>query len=90
LYPLNDYERAGCYGEAIGKLSHRVKETDRPAFYYREGPFKIIHRQEEDSWELYDLEADPEERRNIITESPEAEALREKLKPRISRAAGYR
>jgi arylsulfatase A-like enzyme len=89
LYPLSGYQESGCYGEAIGKLSHKVKETDRPAFYYRQGAMKIMYRLEEDRWELYDLEADPAEQHNIIAESPGAKALQEKLQPRISRAANY-
>jgi len=89
LYPLAAYPEKGCYGEAVGKLAHRVKETDRPAFYYREGSLKIMYRQEEDRWELYDLTEDPEERHNIIDESPAAAAMREKLEPRIERAANY-
>jgi arylsulfatase A-like enzyme len=89
LYPLSGYRQSGCYGEAVGKLSHKVKETDRPAFYYREGFLKVMYRQEEDRWELYDLEADPGEQHNIIDQSPKAEAMREKLQPRISRAANY-
>jgi arylsulfatase A-like enzyme len=89
LFPFSAYRESGCYGEAIGKLSHKVKETDRPAFYYRQGTLKVIYRQEEEHWELYDLEADPEELQNIIADSPKAEAMREKLQPRISRAINY-
>ncbi|MBN1838071.1 MAG: sulfatase [Spirochaetales bacterium] len=89
LYPLDRYRESGCCGEAIGKLSHKIKETDRPAFYYREGALKVTYRQEEDRWELYDLEADPLEEHNIIDQSPKAKAMREKLQPRIGRAASY-
>lgn len=89
LYPLNSYRERGCFGEAIGKLSHRVKETDRPAFYYREGALKVMYRQEEDRWELYDLDKDPGEKNNIIDESPATPLMREKLQPRIARAADY-
>jgi arylsulfatase A-like enzyme len=89
LYPLDRYQELGCYGEAVGKLSHKVKETDRPAFYCREGSLKVTYRQEEERWELYDLAADPQERHNIVDRSAEAEAMREKLQPRISRAANY-
>jgi arylsulfatase A-like enzyme len=89
LYPLSSYSEKGCFGEAIGKLSHKVKETDRPAFYYQEGALKIMYRQEDDRWELYDLGKDPGEKNNIIDESTTAASLREKLQPRIGRAANY-
>lgn len=89
LYPLARYRESGCYGEAMGKLSHKIKETDRPAFSYREGALKIVYRMEGDQWALYDLETDPTEGHNIIDQSPKARAMREKLLPRISRAASY-
>lgn len=85
LYPLSGYAEAGCYGEAIGKLRHKVSETDRPAFYYREGSYKVMYRQEEETWELYDLQDDPGEVRNIFADSAVAKAMRQKLLPRISR-----
>jgi arylsulfatase A-like enzyme len=89
LYPLEGYREKGCYGEAVGKLTHRVKDSDRPAFYFQEGDLKVMYRQEEDRWELYDLAEDPEERHNIIEESPAANAMKEKLEPRIARATNY-
>jgi arylsulfatase A-like enzyme len=85
LLPLEDYPQKGCYGEAIGRLGHRVKDTDQPVYFYRENDLKIIYRVEEDSWEIYDLQADPEEQNNIIDTSPLAEEMKSKLSPRIDR-----
>jgi arylsulfatase A-like enzyme len=85
LFPLASYPEAGCFGEAVGKLSHKIKETDRPAYYCRQGDLKITYREENDRWELYDLSKDPEERHNIIDSSPKAGELKEKLRPRIGR-----
>ena len=89
LYPLGSYKQKSCFGEAIGKLSHKVKQSDRPAFYCREGALKVVYREEEDCWELYDLEKDPGEQHNIIDQSPEAQSMQAKLQPRIDRAANY-
>jgi len=85
LYPLSEYHEAGVYGEAIGKRAHKIKDTDMPAYYYREGKWKIMYRQEEDSWELYNLDADPREQVNRIETAAEAETIKRKLKPRIDR-----
>jgi arylsulfatase A-like enzyme len=89
LFPLGAYQERGCYGESIGKLSHKIKPTDRPAFYYRDRALKVMYRQEDERWELYDIAADPLEQHNIIGESPMAGAMKEKLLPRIARAARY-
>jgi arylsulfatase A-like enzyme len=85
LLPLEGYPQQGCYGEAIGKLGHRVKDTDRPVYFYRENDLKIIYRMEEDRWEMYDLQADPKEQNDMIDTSPLAEEMRDKLSPRINR-----
>jgi len=85
LLPLEDYPQKGCYGEAIGKLGHRVKDTDQPVYFYRENDLKIIYRVEEDSWQMYDLQADPKEQNNIINTSPLSEEMKSKLSPRINR-----
>jgi arylsulfatase A-like enzyme len=85
LFPLSDYPEKGVYGEAVGKLAHKVKETDKPAYYYREGHLKVIYRQEEDGWELYDLEKDPQEKDSLIDGAAEAQRMIQALKPRINR-----
>ncbi len=85
LFPLAAYPEGCCYGEAVGKLSHRIKETDRPVYFCREGGLKIIYREEEERWELYDLKQDPEEKVNIVGSSPLAEEMKSKLLPRIRR-----
>jgi arylsulfatase A-like enzyme len=85
LLPLEDYPQKGCYGEAIGKLGHRVKDTDQPVYFYRENDLKIIYRVEEDSWQMYDLQADPQEQHNMMDTSPLYEEMRDKLSLRINR-----
>jgi arylsulfatase A-like enzyme len=83
--PVDGFPDKGCFGEAIGKLSHKIQPTDRPAYYYCEGDLIIFYREEDDKWELYDLQADPGEVNNIIETSPRTAKMKEKLKPRIGR-----
>jgi len=85
LLPLENYPAKGCFGEAIGKLSHRIKETDKPVYFYRRDDVKIIYHQEADSWQMYDLQKDPKEQNNIMNELSLAEEMKNKLKPRINR-----
>ena len=85
LLPIEEYPKKGCFGEAISKMGPGEKETDKPIYYYRENNLKIIYRESDDSWEMYDLEKDPRELNNIINISSKAEKMMEKLKPRIRR-----
>jgi len=48
---------------------------------------KIIYREANDSWEMYDLKEDPGEKNNIVNISSEAENLKRKLTPRVQRWA---
>jgi len=82
--PFEEYPEKGCFGEAIGKKSAHEKETDKPVYYYREKNLKIIYSEEGDTWEMYDLGADPEEQNNIIDTSPEVKDMREKLQTTIN------
>ncbi|GAI60752.1 unnamed protein product, partial [marine sediment metagenome] len=45
---------------------------DRPIYYYQKKELKIIYREGIDSWEVYDLEKDPQELNNIAGISPKA------------------
>lgn len=85
LFPLSVYPEKGVYGEAVGKLAHKIKDTDKPAYYYRDSRWKITYRQEENRWELYDLESDPKEKHNRIDSASEAKRMKPALKPRIGR-----
>lgn len=84
LLPLEDYPDKGVFGETLGKHGSTEEEEPRGVFFYRDGDLKIIHSQENDSWELYDLKEDPKELNNIVDKSPSAESMREKLMPRIN------
>lgn len=85
LIPLADYKEKGCFGEAIEKSGHRIKETDKEAYYYIENNLKIIYRGNSNKWEMYNLQDDPMELHNIIETSSEVEGMKRILKPRIER-----
>jgi muconolactone delta-isomerase len=76
------------YGEAVDKHGSQEKGEEKEVHYYREGDLKIIYRERDDSWELYDLKKDPKELNNLIGSSPLAEAMKEKVKPRVRRHQG--
>jgi len=84
LLPLENYKSKGCFGEAIGKLAHKVKPTDRAVHFYQEGSLRIAHRIEDGKWEMYDLSKDPKERNNIVASSDKSEDMKNKLKSKIN------
>ncbi len=88
LLPLDRYPEMGVYGEAVDKHGSREKGDEKEVHYYRESDLKIIYREREDSWELYDLETDPKEKKNIVDASPDAVSMKVKLNPRIRRHQG--
>ena len=85
LLPLEDYPQKGVFGEAIDQHSQRGGDIDKDIYFYREKDLKIIYRAGLDTWEMYDLKADPKEWHNIVNTSPAAEELKRKLKPRVRR-----
>lgn len=85
LLPITDYEKKGCFGEAIEKLGHSIKETDKEVYYYLENSLKVVYRGNTDSWEIYDLQNDPHELNNLVGKLPEEERMKTVLKSRIGR-----
>jgi len=85
LLPIQGYPIKGVFGEAVDKHESKEKGEEKEVHYYREGDLKIIYCETDDSWELYDLKADPKELTNIIETSSAAEALKQKLKSRVRR-----
>jgi arylsulfatase A-like enzyme len=83
LLPLDSYAGKYAFGEAIGKTGRKEKETDKPVYFYQEGSLRITWREENDAWEMYDLQKDPAEKENLIESSPDAASMKEKLKAAI-------
>jgi len=85
LIPLDDYPARGVFGEAVDKHGSTEKGEEKEVHYYCEGDLKIIYRERDDSWELYDLNADPKEINNIVETSSAAGAMKQKVSPRVRR-----
>jgi len=85
LLPVESYESGGAFGECFDKHGSTEKGAEKEVHYCRSDRFKIIYQQRTDSWELYDLQEDPQERRNIVDESPVADGMKRKILPRVAR-----
>jgi arylsulfatase A-like enzyme len=86
LVPTAGYEARGAYGEAIDQRAKKGGDVSKDVYFYREGPLKLIHRPGVDGWELYDLDVDPGEQKNIYeTSSSAAQRLASKLLPKVRR-----
>lgn len=85
LLLLGDYPIKGVYGEAFDKYGNHETGKEKEVYYYLEGDFKIIYRETDDSWKLYDLKVDPGELNNIMDSSEHASHMKQKLIPRIKR-----
>jgi arylsulfatase A-like enzyme len=88
LLPPQDYRTKGVFGEAVDKHGSQEKGEEKEVHYHREGDLKMIYRERDDSWELYDLKADPKELNNLIEASPRSEAMKERIRPRVRRSQG--
>ncbi len=84
LLSPDDEAARGVFSEAMGKRG-RQKDTDRPVYCYREEDLRVSYLAEEDRWELFDLAADPAEKRNLMDCSPRAGEMKAGLAPRIDR-----
>jgi len=87
MLPVALYGSKSAFGEAVGKLQHKMKPDDKPAYFVRSNNLKLIHREDIDSYELYDLEKDPGEKADIFDSSQEAGGLKAELAEFIGRRA---
>jgi arylsulfatase A-like enzyme len=89
LLPLEGYPARGCYGEALDISAIQERGEVKEVHYYREGDLKIIFRETDNSWELYDLKGDTGELNNLMGTSSAAEVMKGKLMPRIGRSRNH-
>ena len=85
LLPLESYDRKGAFAESIDKQGAHEKGNEPEVHMYREGNLKIIYRQGDDSWQLYNLKDDPKELNDIYGKDTTSEYLIKKLIPRVGR-----
>ena len=89
LLPLEGYPARGCYGEALDISAIQERGEMKEVHYYREGDLKIIFRETDNSWELYDLKRDTGELNNLMGTSPAGEVMKGKLMPRIGKSRNH-
>jgi len=68
LWPLLQENTQSERNAPIGFQSNFKGEMYR---VWSDDRFKLVHREESDQWELYDLQGDPQEQRNVINEHAE-------------------
>ena len=85
MLPLKNYPQNGVFGEAIGKTSNHERKTDKPIYFYQENDLKIIYREDNQSWEMYNLGENPQELNNLIKVSAKSEDMKKKLMSYINR-----
>lgn len=89
IFPLENLEPKGAFGEAIGKVHHQVQPTDKPAYYYTDGKYKIMYYEEGNRYYFFDLENDPKELNNLTESHSEFSKYLELLKPFAERTLNY-
>jgi len=65
LWPIDLISPRTLYGEAMGKLGHKEKDSDRPIYYMIDEGIKVIYREDGSTWEAYKRDDDPADRNNI-------------------------
>lgn len=64
---LSSSQNRSIFGEAMGKIGHKEKDTDEPVYFLLEGNLKVIYNQKDSSWQAYDQKKDKKEENNIIS-----------------------
>jgi len=71
LYPFEDIKPYTLYGEAMGKIGHKEKDSDKPIHYIVEDGIKAIFKEDGSIWEAYDINSDPGDTKDISSSLPE-------------------
>jgi arylsulfatase A-like enzyme len=82
LIPLETYQDEGIYGDSFVKYGSDESSSLNGVYFYREKDLKIIYRDDNDSWEMFDLKEDPDEMNNIFNSSPLSKEMKNKLHSR--------
>ena len=67
---LSTSQERTIFGEAMGKIGHKEKDTDKPIHYLLKDSLKVIYNQNGSSWQAYDQIKDTKEEENIISKVP--------------------
>ncbi|MFH1930962.1 MAG: sulfatase [Pseudomonadota bacterium] len=87
LLPTGAYQAGGVFCEAPEKKGDAPPEVIQEVHCYREADLKVIYHEKKESWEMFDLAVDPGELKNIVADSGDANRMKEKIMPRLRRAA---
>jgi len=79
LLPVDEHRPGPCFGESTNKRGHKEKGEDKPIYYCLKDERKIILDEGTGEYELYNLERDPGEKKNLIHEDEHAETLKNEL-----------
>ena len=85
LLPTSGYAERGAHGEATRNHAEEGAGIEGDVYFFRDGDWKMIHRPEEESWELYDLASDRWETTNVLETADRAERMMEEILPRVGR-----
>jgi len=85
LLPLKTLQSREVFGEAFYKHGNKEDNDPKQVFYCRWDDIKMIYSENDDSWQLYDLDKDPREQNNLVESHPDAEELKRRILPRVRR-----
>jgi len=71
LYPFEDIKPYTLYGEAVGKIGHKGKDTDKPVHFIINDGIKAIYKKDGSLWESYDVNNDPKDISDISSKLTE-------------------
>jgi arylsulfatase A-like enzyme len=89
--PVDSNDEADVDVAFLDKTWGRMNMEADPILALRDGDLRIVYRAKDpDQSLLYDLANDPEERKNLLDDHPEAERLREEAKQEYERSVAWK